>query len=163
LALDKDPLRLERVRENLNRLRLKAELMAADAHDVGRWWDGRTFDAILVDAPCTASGIVRRHPDVRWLRRPDDLISMARVQAQLLDALWPVLKVGGRLLYVTCSIFRAEGQQQIDAFLQRQARSGAKLDACSPGYLLPLPDNSKGPEAGLCTGDGFYYALIRKP
>ncbi|MBI3368336.1 MAG: 16S rRNA (cytosine(967)-C(5))-methyltransferase RsmB, partial [Burkholderiales bacterium] len=92
LALDSDPLRLQRVQETLNRLQLKATLLAADARYPARWWDGKPFDAILLDAPCTASGIVRRHPDVRWLRRPDDVVALARIQAELLDALWPLLK-----------------------------------------------------------------------
>jgi 16S rRNA (cytosine967-C5)-methyltransferase len=170
LALDNDSLRLARVQDNLNRLRLPTsgavELKAADAREVSRWWDGRPFDAVLLDAPCTASGIVRRHPDVRWLRRPDDLVALARLQAELLDSLWPLVKPGGRLLYATCSIFRAEGPQQIDAFLQRHGATGAELDPRAPGYLLPLPDNSQRADADLPdrrTGDGFYYALIRKP
>ena len=140
-------------------------LCAADARAVDQWWSGQPFDAILLDAPCTASGIVRRHPDVRWLRRPDDVAALARVQASLLDALWPLLKPGGRLLYATCSVFKAEGQHQIDAFLQRQAHAGARLEPASPGHLLGLPDNSTLPvgAADAPTGDGFYYALISKP
>jgi 16S rRNA (cytosine967-C5)-methyltransferase len=157
LALDSDPVRLSRVQETLNRLQLQAELKAADARDTAAWWDGRPFDAILLDAPCTASGIVRRHPDVRWLRRPDDVAALARIQAEMLDALWPLLKPGGRLLYVTCSLFKAEGQQQVDAFLQRAGGSSARLDPRSPGHLLPLPDN-----AGRAVHDGFYYALLHK-
>ncbi|MEW6703893.1 MAG: 16S rRNA (cytosine(967)-C(5))-methyltransferase RsmB [Pseudomonadota bacterium] len=157
LALDSDPVRLQRVQETLNRLQLQAELKAADARDTAAWWDGRPFDAILLDAPCSASGIVRRHPDVRWLRRPDDVAALARIQAEMLDALWPLLAPGGRLVYVTCSLFRAEGQQQIDAFLQRPAGTSARLDPRSPGHLLPLPDN-----AGRAVHDGFYYALLQK-
>jgi len=164
LALDADPLRLAKVQDTLNRLQLKAALTAADARDTARWWDGRPFDAILLDAPCSASGIVRRHPDVRWLRRPDDVVALARIQAELLDALWPLLAPGGRLLYATCSIFRAEGQQQIDAFLQRQAADKPRLDPASPGHLPGLPDNEArtagGPET---SGDGFFYALIHHP
>ena len=157
LALDSDPVRLPRVQDTLNRLQLKAELKAADARDTAAWWDGRPFDAILLDAPCTASGIVRRHPDVRWLRRPDDVAALARIQAEMLSALWPLLKPGGRLLYVTCSHFKAEGQAQIDAFLQRQDASPARLDPRSPGHLLSLADN-----AGRAVHDGFYYALLHK-
>jgi 16S rRNA (cytosine967-C5)-methyltransferase len=170
LALDSDPQRLQRVGETLQRLRLpaagagRAELRAADARDPRAWWDGRPFDAILLDAPCTASGIVRRHPDVRWLRRPEDIAALARIQAQLLDALWPLLAPGGRLLYATCSIFRAEGQQQIDAFLQRQGLARGALDPASPGHLLPLPDNSMAvlPSAPALQ-DGFFLALLHKP
>jgi len=164
LALDADPLRLARVQETLQRLDLRAQLRAADARATASWWDGRPFDVILLDAPCTASGIVRRHPDARWLRRPDDVVALARVQAELLDALWPLLAPGGRLLYATCSIFRREGEEQIDAFLQRQADSGARLDPASPGHLTGLPDNHPRPGAVIDTsGDGFFYALISKP
>ena len=158
LALDSDPVRLQRVQETLNRLGLQAELKAADARDTAAWWDGRPFDAILLDAPCSASGIVRRHPDVRWLRRADDVTALARIQAEMLDALWPLLKPGGRLLYVTCSLFRAEGQAQIDAFLQRRAAEGPVLDPRSPGHLLPVADN-----AAEADHDGFFYALLHKP
>jgi 16S rRNA (cytosine967-C5)-methyltransferase len=175
LALDSDPLRLARVNENLQRLRLQATLKAGDGRRPQDWWDGQAFDAILLDAPCTASGIVRRHPDVRWLRRADDITALARIQAQLLDALWPLLAPGGRLLYATCSVFLAEGQQQIDAFLQRQAPGAARLDPLSPGHLLPLPDNPQAQSTDtvpLSTPtaahrrpvlqDGFFYALIHK-
>jgi 16S rRNA (cytosine967-C5)-methyltransferase len=162
LALDADPLRLARVQDNLTRLRLHATLRAGDARQPATWWDGRPFDAILLDAPCTASGIVRRHPDVRWLRRADDVGALARVQAQLLDALWPLLARGGRLLYATCSIFRAEGGQQIDAFLQRCAAGTARLLPESPGHLLPLADNPAQGARAIASHDGFYYALIEK-
>lgn len=165
LALDSDPLRLARVQETLNRVGLKAGLQAADARDTRAWWDGRPFDAILLDAPCSASGIVRRHPDIRWLRRAEDVLALARIQAQLLDALWPLLAPGGRLLYATCSVFRAEGGQQIDAFLQRQRGEGVRLDPQSPGHLLPVADNAASaglPDASAPTGDGFYYALLHK-
>jgi 16S rRNA (cytosine967-C5)-methyltransferase len=164
------------VQDNLNRLSLQAELKAGDARFPKGWWDGRPFDAILLDAPCTASGIVRRHPDVRWLRRADDITALARIQAEMLDALWPLLAPGGRLLYATCSIFPAEGRQQIDAFLQRLPPGAGRLEPQSPGHLLPLPDNpvsgGLGPLAGPAflgssgskplLQDGFFYALIRK-
>ncbi|HET9823019.1 MAG TPA: 16S rRNA (cytosine(967)-C(5))-methyltransferase RsmB [Burkholderiaceae bacterium] len=160
LALDSDPQRLTRVQQTLTRLHLHATLRAGDARQPASWWDGRPFDAILLDAPCSASGIVRRHPDIRWLRRPDDVSALARVQAALLDALWPLLAPGGRLLYATCSVFKAEGQAQIDAFLQRPLGSTARLDTASPGHLLPLPDN--GPGGASAVADGFYYALLHK-
>jgi 16S rRNA (cytosine967-C5)-methyltransferase len=164
LALDRDPLRLARVQETLNRLRLKAELKAGDARDPARWWDGRLFDAILVDAPCSASGIVRRHPDIRWLRRPDDVVALARQQAELLEALWPLLAPGGRLLYATCSVFKVEGIERSDAFLQRLGAEAARLDPLSPGQLLPLPDNPGEVPPGHAGAphDGFFYALIHK-
>ncbi len=160
LALDRDADRLERVRATLRRLQLRAELRAGDAGNPRDWWDGRAFDAILLDAPCSASGIVRRHPDIRWLRRAGDLQSLAAQQARLLDALWPLLKTGGRLLYATCSVFRCEGQHQIDAFLQRSIAADARLLPASPGHLLPLPDNCG--EAVGPYGDGFFYALLMK-
>ncbi|MDP1690967.1 MAG: 16S rRNA (cytosine(967)-C(5))-methyltransferase RsmB [Burkholderiaceae bacterium] len=160
LALDSDPQRLSRVQDVLKRLHLAATLKAGDARQPATWWDGRLFDAILLDAPCSASGIVRRHPDIRWLRRPDDIAALARIQAQMLDALWPLLAPGGRLLYATCSVFKAEGQQQIDAFLQRLGPGAARLGPASPGHLLPLPDNAS---VGAAIADGFFYALIHKP
>jgi 16S rRNA (cytosine967-C5)-methyltransferase len=182
LALDADAARLVRVSENLGRLQLRARLLAGDAREPQTWWDGKPFDAILLDAPCTASGIVRRHPDVRWLRRPEDIRNLARTQAQLLSALWPLLAPGGRLLYATCSLFKAEGQTQIDAFLQRVGTPAARLLPQSPGHLLPLPDNAASgtaaapgergaleaaasgiePEHSPEPPDGFFYALIEK-
>jgi 16S rRNA (cytosine967-C5)-methyltransferase len=164
LALDSDPQRVPRIHDTLTRLQLKAEVRVADARDTARWWDGQAFDAVLIDAPCSASGIVRRHPDIRWLRRADDLSALTRIQSELLQALWPVLRPGGRLLYATCSIFKAEGLQRIDAFLQRLPAGEAQLDPASPGHLLPLADNpgSAPARAALDGPDGFYYALIHK-
>jgi 16S rRNA (cytosine967-C5)-methyltransferase len=168
LALDSDPVRLARVQENLNRLGLRAQLQAGDARDSARWWDGRPFDAILLDAPCSASGVVRRHPDIRWLRRAADIVALTQVQAQLLDALWPLLAPGGRLLYATCSVFKAEGQDQRDAFLQRRPDARPANQPPAPGHLLPLPDNAgerTTGAAGACAGmatDGFFYALMEK-
>lgn len=160
LALDADPQRLARVGETLQRLGLNAALRAADARQPSTWWDGRPFDAILLDAPCTASGIVRRHPDVPWLRRESDIAALAATQAALLDALWPLLAPGGRLLYATCSVFPAEGSAQIDAFLQRTP--GARLRP-SPGHLLPLPDNpEQPPPSPRPVVDGFFYALLER-
>ena len=171
LALDSDPKRLVRVDDTLARLRLKARTQAGDARRPAEWWDGQPFDAILLDAPCSASGIVRRHPDIRWLRRAEDIAALGRIQGELLDALWPLLKPGGWLLYATCSVFRTEGEHQIDAFLQRRGGSEAHLDDRSPGHLLPLPDNgssvaatpgSGSGAASSAVADGFYYALLRK-
>ncbi|MBP8271085.1 MAG: 16S rRNA (cytosine(967)-C(5))-methyltransferase RsmB [Sphaerotilus sp.] len=155
LALDSDAQRLQRVTQTLARLHLDgARTQAADARDTAAWWDGQPFDAILLDAPCSASGIVRRHPDVRWLRRASDIGDLARTQRALLDTLWPLVRPGGRLVYATCSVFRAEGAGQISAFLQRHAdaRTGP-----APGHLLPLTDNS------VPAGDGFFYARLDKP
>lgn len=172
-ALDADAQRLVRVQENLSRLALPAQgssvqLRAADARSVPNWWDGEPFDAVLLDAPCSASGIVRRHPDARWLRRDSDIPNLARLQAELLDALWPLVKPGGCLLYATCSVFKAEGSDQIDAFLQRHSLPRALVDPTSPGHLLPLVDNETA-GAGFASGgpnpacDGFFYALLHKP
>ena len=162
LALDADAQRLDRVGQTLARQGLQAELRAADARQTAQWWDGRPFDAILLDAPCTASGIVRRHPDIAWLRRPEDVSALASIQAELLDALWPLLKPGGRLLYATCSLFRAEGTHQIDAFLQRLGPDAVRLDPASPGHCLPLPDNAADAPS-VAPADGFFYALLHKP
>jgi len=161
LALDVDPLRLARVRDTLNRLHLVAQLRAADARDTASWWDGRPFDAVLLDAPCSASGIVRRHPDVRWLRRESDVPQLAVQQATLLAALWPLVKAGGRLLYCTCSVFRDEGAHQIDAFLAHN--TDARL-LPSPGHLLPQSGRIAGglPDNPLGEHDGFFYALLEK-
>lgn len=171
-ALDRDAQRLGRVHQNLDRLGLRARVLAADAGEPGDgtaaavgWWDGRPYDAILLDAPCSASGIVRRHPDVRWLRRDSDIGALAATQARLLDALWPLLAPGGRLLYCTCSVFKAEGQDQIDAFLQRQSQARWLPHPLRPGHNLPLHDNSgtAGPPPDGASADGFFYALLAKP
>jgi 16S rRNA (cytosine967-C5)-methyltransferase len=118
----------------LGRLGLRARVIAADAGQPSAWWDGTPFDAILLDAPCTASGIVRRHPDVRWLRRETDIAQLAAVQARLLAVLWPLLKPGGRLLYCTCSVFRAEGEVQAQTFLAHNKDAVLRL---APGHLMP--------------------------
>jgi 16S rRNA (cytosine967-C5)-methyltransferase len=142
-------------------LGLSAVVRHADAARPAEWWDGTPFDAILLDAPCTASGIVRRHPDVRWLRRESDVAQLALQQRALLDALWPLLRVGGRMVYATCSVFRAEGSDQVKAFLERHSDARAS-DA--PGHLLPgqagpggqFNDNDPGEH------DGFFYACLDK-
>ncbi len=164
LALDSDATRLLRVNDTLARLKLNARTVAADAGDPPTWWDAVPFDAILLDAPCSASGIVRRHPDVRWLRRPGDIAALAKTQARLLDALWPLLKPGGRLLYSACSVFKAEGQDQIDAFLQRQPGARVADHPHSPGHLLPVPDNeaSKAATGFDASPDGFFHTLLQK-
>jgi 16S rRNA (cytosine967-C5)-methyltransferase len=163
-AIDSDPERLKRVDDTLARLRLRATTRVGDARTPAAWWDGEPFDAILLDAPCSASGIVRRHPDIRWLRRASDIAALARTQAELLDALWPLLRPGGRLLYATCSVFRAEGQDTVDAFLQREASARPAPRPASPGHLLPLADNASPGSAASpgAPADGFYYALLAK-
>ncbi|MEJ8826928.1 16S rRNA (cytosine(967)-C(5))-methyltransferase RsmB [Variovorax humicola] len=160
-ALEIDANRSRRIDETLARLGLRADVLVADAVRPEQWWDGRTFDAILLDAPCTASGIVRRHPDVRWLRRESDVEQLAVQQAMLLAALWPLVRPGGRLLYCTCSVFMQEGSHQIEAFLAHN--TNARLRP-SPGHLLPQSEgNARGvPDNGLGEHDGFFYALLEK-
>ena len=161
LALDVDPVRCERIHQNLQRLGVQAEVRAADAAATASWWDGEPFDALLLDAPCTASGIVRRHPDVRWLRRETDVAQLAAQQKRLLTALWPLVKPGGRLVYCTCSVFRAEGAHQVEAFL---ANNSEAVLQPGPGHLMPtgggegrtVPDNQAGDH------DGFFYAVLQK-
>ena len=147
VALDIDAKRCRRIDENLHRLGLAGTVRAADALAAAEWWDGRLFDAILADVPCSASGVVRRHPDMKALRRESDIRPLVRTQAAMLDALWPLLKPGGKLLYATCSVFTEENAAQIDAFLFRQPEA-----VClHREQLLPGEDH-----------DGFYYALLRK-
>jgi 16S rRNA (cytosine967-C5)-methyltransferase len=159
-AIDSDAQRLTRVQATLERLQLSARLVCADAGDAAAWWDGVPYDRILLDAPCTASGVVRRHPDIKWLRRPADIAALVGQQQRLLEALWHTLAAGGKLLYATCSVFPAENQLQIRAFLQ--AHPEAKL--------LPLSGIPEGPKIGNIQGqilpdtrhDGFFYALLQK-
>lgn len=160
-ALDIDPKRCERIGQNLERIGLSARVIAADAANTKAWWDGQLFDAVLLDAPCTASGIVRRHPDVRWLRRESDIANLAVVQKNLLKQLWPLLKVGGRLLYCTCSVFKAEGDSQAKTFVEhntdaRLLPSLGHLKPQSSTVAIDLADNLQGDH------DGFYYALFEK-
>ncbi|GAA6141313.1 16S rRNA (cytosine(967)-C(5))-methyltransferase RsmB [Hydrogenophaga sp. 5NK40-0174] len=161
LALDVDPVRCERIGDNLKRLGLQTEVRSADAGDTAGWWDGELFDAILLDAPCSAAGIARRHPDVLWLRRDTDIAALAQQQKRLLDALWPLLRPGGRLVYATCSVFKAEGQEQADAFLGRHTDA---LVRPSPGHLLPSRLSSSGQLDDNQSGeyDGFFYACFDK-
>ncbi len=160
-ALEVDAVRSRRIDETLARLGLQAKVVVADASRPAEWWDGRAYDAILLDAPCTASGIVRRHPDVRWLRRESDTGQLALLQAMLLASLWPLVRPGGRLLYCTCSVFLQEGAHQIDAFLAHN--TDARL-LPSPGHLLPQSGgNARGvPDNALGDHDGFFYALLEK-
>ncbi len=153
-TLDVDPARLERVRQNLDRLQLKATLIAGDAARPESWWDGVAFDRILADVPCSASGVVRRNPDIKWIRRPDDIAQFAAQQAVILKRLWPLLAPGGTLLYATCSVFEEENDGQVRAFLAHHAQDAERC---------PLPENlSDGSLLPDAEHDGFYYALLRK-
>jgi len=161
IALEQDPARVPRIHANLQRLGLQAQVLTGDAGEPAAWWDGQAFDAVLLDAPCTASGIVRRHPDVRWLRREADIAQLAQSQKRLLNALWPLLRVGGRLLYCTCSVFAREGPLQLQAFLARHSDARAMP---ADGSLWPqsaevdsiLLDNAAHDH------DGFFYGLLEK-
>lgn len=147
-ALDIDETRLARVQSNLDRLGFQsATLYCADAQDLAAWYDGKQFDAVLADVPCTASGVARRNPDVKWLRRPTDALKTARQQENLLDALWQTLTKNGRMLLATCSIFDEENNGQLQKFLNRHA------DAKLTESRVLLPNKHQ---------DGFYYALIQK-
>lgn len=161
VALEVDPRRTDRIRQNLQRLELQAQVLTADASQPQAWWDGRPFDAILLDAPCTASGIVRRHPDVRWLRRASDVAQLAAIQRTMLQTLWSLLRPGGRLLYCTCSLFHAEGSGQVQTFLAHNT-DAALLP--SPGHLIPrnVAKREAVPDNEPCDHDGFYYALLQK-
>jgi 16S rRNA (cytosine967-C5)-methyltransferase len=164
-ALDADAARLDRVRDNLRRLRHDGRgvrVVLGDANDPGPWWDGRPFDRILLDVPCTASGIVRRHPDIKWRRRASDVQAFAAGQSRLLEAAWPLLASGGRLLYATCSVFRAENDERIDEFCAAHADALRETInfpgdvAHRGGQVLPSAPGARHNQ------DGFFYALLRK-
>jgi 16S rRNA (cytosine967-C5)-methyltransferase len=164
-ALDADEARLARVRDNLARLGLAARgvrIVRGDAVDPAAWWDGRPFDRILADVPCTASGVVRRHPDGKWLRRASDVAAFARQQDRILDAAWPLLAQEGKLLYVTCSVFDEENEARVRAFVGRHPdalRESIMFPAGAEhvgGQLLPSVETTGHNQ------DGFYYALLRK-
>ncbi len=152
LALDADPRRAQRIASNLERLGLSADVRCGDARTPRDWWDGERFDRILADVPCSASGVARRHPDIKWLRRADDIGNFATVQREILDALWPLLSPGGKMLYVTCSLFPEENSLQVARFAARHPDcQRVPLDAALERTLLPDADH-----------DGFFFALLEK-
>jgi 16S rRNA (cytosine967-C5)-methyltransferase len=152
LALDVDAGRCRRIEENLARLGLAATVAAGDAATPASWWDGRPFDRILADVPCSATGVVRRHPDAKWLRREADIDALAKTQDRLLDALWSTLKPGGLMLYVTCSVFPRENGERVAAFVRRTADAmRVPIDGQPDLQLLPSADH-----------DGFFYARLQK-
>jgi len=146
-------LRMKRVKENLQRLGHRAKTRVADAANLDAWWDGKPFDRILVDAPCTGSGVVRRNPDIKWIRREEDFHSFSEQQQKLLSSLWKVLTKGGKLLYVTCSIFQEENEHQVEWFLKKHPDADiAAYHGKDIGYnLTPNKDH-----------DGFFHALLEK-
>ncbi len=159
VAIDLEAKRLTRVRENLERLQLDAELIACDARDTASWWDGKTFQRILLDAPCSATGVIRRHPDIKLTRQAEDIPALAALQGELLDALWPTLEVGGMLLYATCSSLPTENTEVIEAFLARTP-GARELDlATEAGLRQPHGRQLLAQEGGH---DGFYYAKLIK-
>ncbi len=158
-ALDIDKTRLDRVRENLERLSLDAEIVAGDATDPAAWWDGEPFDRILLDAPCSASGVIRRHPDIKLLRRDDDIDRLAGRQREMLDALWPMLAPAGRLVYATCSVFVAENAAVIERFVAETDDAVEVIGHRDWGRESGAGRQVLTGEAGM---DGFYYACLDK-
>lgn len=159
VALDKEPLRLPLIEQNLARLQLNARVLTADASDPDAWWDGRVFDRILLDAPCSATGVIRRHPDIKLHRNPAEVSRLRAQQAAILDGVWPLLTRGGKLLYVTCSILAAENEQQVRDFLAQHP------DATPVVLSLPFA-LARDPGMQILPGqegmDGFYYACLQK-
>jgi 16S rRNA (cytosine967-C5)-methyltransferase len=158
-ALDIDPRRVRRMAETFARIGVTADARAGDATEPSGWWDGRNFDAIMIDAPCSATGIVRRQPDILLHRRASDLDALVATQARLLDALWPLLAPGGALLYATCSILRAENELQVAAFLARTPDAAVDALDARFGRVAGAGRQRLPGEDGM---DGFYYARLRK-
>lgn len=165
-AVDVDATRLDRVRQNLDRIHKTATLLTGDARKPGDWWDDQAFDRILLDAPCSATGVIRRHPDIKLLRRDADIQSLVELQEQILDAVWPLLKPGGMLLYATCSVLPRENSEQIAAFIERHndasnviIEAGWGRQAAIGRQILPGDGGVEGETAGM---DGFYYACLKK-
>jgi 16S rRNA (cytosine967-C5)-methyltransferase len=171
VAVDIDPLRLEKVGENLHRLRKQAVLMKGNAEHPKEWWNGQMYDRILLDAPCSATGVIRRHPDIKILRRPEDIPSLVKLQAQILEAVWPLLAPGGMLLYATCSVLPCENSEQITAFVEKQS-DALKLNIDGTwGHMVKAGRQILPGDGSNCTGsnneniagmDGFYYACLKK-
>ncbi|OAB62547.1 hypothetical protein AY599_01815 [Leptolyngbya valderiana BDU 20041] len=159
VALDVDGRRLARVEEGLQRLGLSARLVEGDGCDPSAWWDGRPFDRILIDAPCSATGVIRRHPDIRWLRKASDLEALVETQRSLLEALWPLLAPGGILVYSTCSVLKAENEHQAAAFIESR-------DHCEPIEHTDLPGRGRRFGRQILPGDhdldGFYHVAVRR-
>jgi len=157
-ALEVNPARMPRLEANLARLGVACDTRCADATRPATWWDGRSFDRILIDAPCSGTGVIRRHPDIRWLRRSRDVIAAIALQARLLDALWPLLAPGGRLVYATCSVLSDENVQQVAAFLARTPDAVA-LDAVPHAFGIASGAGRQN-LPGQGDMDGFFYAAM---
>ncbi len=159
LALDNKPERVQKLANTLQRLHLSAQVRCADVSQPDTWWDGQAFDRILLDVPCSGSGIIRRHPDIKYLRKPSDIKTLAAQQKRLLETLWPLLKPGGQLLYVTCSVFAEENHLQIKKFLADNKDAQEEILAVNWGHALP---NGRQILPGEDNLDGFYYACLSK-
>ncbi|MBS0358325.1 MAG: 16S rRNA (cytosine(967)-C(5))-methyltransferase RsmB [Proteobacteria bacterium] len=159
VAVEQDPKRLTRIQENCERLKLSAELICADANQIEQWWDGQYFDRILLDAPCSATGVIRRHPDIKLLRQKTDIAALARAQLELLKSCWKVLKPGGRLVYVTCSVLSEENVWVLERFISLNADAKAlKIEA-----IWGIPRKiGRQILPGWKNMDGFYYAILNK-
>ena len=162
VALDITEKRVALLKDTLNRLDLlseKVEVIDHDASETDQWWDGKRFDRILLDAPCSATGVIRRHPDIKYHRRPDDIKTLAETQRKILSALWPLLASGGRLVYVTCSVLKQENQDQIAWFLSQQKDASENKVTASWGHDLTFGKQILPGDEGM---DGFYYACLVK-
>lgn len=162
VAVDIDAQRLVSVQDNLDRLKLVATLATGDAAQPDSWWDGQPFERILLDVPCSATGVIRRHPDIKLLRQADDIAGLVTRQQAILEAVWPLLASGGRLLYATCSVLRAENEQQVTRFVA--AHADARVVELDAGWGLPCEAGRQLLPAQHATADmdGFYYALLSK-
>lgn len=159
VVLDHQAHRVEQIKETMQRLELKVSPKVADATDTKAWWDAQPFDKILLDAPCSATGVIRRHPEIKWLRSNDDVDAVVEIQAALLDALWPLLAPGGTLVYATCSLLRCENDQQVSRFLERTKNAELPMPEVSWGMALDFGRQILPGEAEM---DGFFYAILRK-
>ncbi len=157
--LDRQPLRLQQVQQNMERLGLEARTVVADAAEPGSWWNGEKFDKILLDAPCSASGVIRRHPEIKWLRTPGQVDAVTQLQAKLLRALWPLLRTNGVLVYATCSILKRENGTQIRRFCEAHTDASPGTIKAAWGQALPVGRQIMPDEARM---DGFFYAVLRK-
>jgi 16S rRNA (cytosine967-C5)-methyltransferase len=160
-ALEVDPARVSLIESNLSRLKLSARILGGDAADPESWWDGKPYDRLLVDAPCTASGVIRRHPDIKLLRRKGDLETAAAKQRRILDGLWPTLRPGGRMIYATCSVFMVENETQTRTFLERTPDARC-LPLGGPGDWGRVAGCGRQILPGEAGMDGFYYACLTK-